>query len=142
MNRFTGSLQLDFGDWTDVGAGRIAILIGPMMWHCDEPSVSVTMPTGYMTDGASVPQFLWWFLPPWGDPVTRAAILHDYLCTRLDEGNPVSGAVTREACDLQFHLALLATGIAPWRAWICWAGVRVASIVATLPFAPQETTVG
>lgn len=132
MSAFSGNLQLDFGDWTDTGNGRIAVLIGAMDWTCDEPDsvLSVTIPAGYMTDGATLPQWLWWFLPPWGDPATRAAILHDYLCGMLDKGTPIKGAETREACDRQFRLALLAVNVPAWRAWLCWSAVRAASLAS------------
>lgn len=130
MNRFIGNLQLDFGDWTATGNGRIAILTGPMTWICESPGceMTVTIPAGYMTDGATLPQFLWWFLPPWGDAATRVAILHDFLCEMRDKGTPVRGAETREACDWQFYLGLLAVAIAAVRAWVCWTFVRAFSI--------------
>lgn len=124
---FAGNLQLDFGDWKN--AGRIAITLSPVGWTSD--TVQVAIPAGYMSDGASVPRFLWWFLPPWGDRATFAALLHDYLLDRLQSyqaGGPIRGAATRKACDDQFLAALLAVGVASWRAHLAWAGVRAHSI--------------
>ncbi len=57
MTSFTGPLRLDFGDWGS-GVGRIAILLEPLTWR------GITVPTGFMTDGASVPRILWAWLPP------------------------------------------------------------------------------
>jgi len=128
VSAFTGSLQLDFGDWgKDVG--RIAITLAPMRWTCTEPGheVDIEIPAGTMSDGATVPRLLWWFLPPWGDRATPAAVLHDFLCERLDQGHPFPNCDTRARCDAQFRLALIALKIPRWRAWLCWAGVRLYS---------------
>lgn len=37
------------------------------------------IPRGYLTDGATVPRFLWSFVPLW-DECTTAVVIHDYLC--------------------------------------------------------------
>lgn len=128
---FSGNLQLDFGDWEK--AGRIAITLGPVSYS--SPAVNVTIRVGYMSDGASVPRWLWWFLPPWGDRTTFAALLHDYLLDRLqgfEPGGPVPGATTRKDCDDQFLAALLALKVQLWRAYPAWAGVRAHSIQLAL----------
>lgn len=39
----------------------------------------VDIPVGFLTDGASVPRFLWSLIPPWGS-YGQAAVLHDWLC--------------------------------------------------------------
>ncbi len=123
--KFTGSLSLEFGDWgPDVG--RMARLLSPLRWECGV--VFVIVPEGTISDGATVPRPLWWFLPPWGDRGTQAAILHDYLCERFDAKRPVSGCDTRSKCDEQFRLALEALGVSSWRAWSAWAGVRTYSL--------------
>lgn len=127
MTGFTGRLTLDFGDWQE--AGRIAITLVPVTWS--SATVAATIPAGYMSDGASVPRWFWWFLPPWGDRATFAALLHDYLLDRLQgfaPGGAVTGATSRKACDRQFLEALLVLGVAWWRAHLAWAGVRAHSI--------------
>ena len=129
MGRFTGNLQLDFGDWEK--AGRIAITLAIVNWLT--ATLTVVIPAGFMSDGASVPRFLWWFLPPWGDRATFAALLHDYLLNRLqgfEPGGPI--LLTRKECDDQFLAALLALGVPSWRAHIAWAGVRAHSIQLAL----------
>lgn len=118
---FTGRLKLDFGDW-GAKVGRIAILLEPVGWR------GITLPSGFMSDGASVPRFLWWFLPPWGDRATVAALVHDFACDSLKSGAPVPGGETRAKCDGLFRDALHELGVARWRAWLCWAGVRAYSI--------------
>lgn len=127
MPAFIGSLRLDFGDWQQ--AGRIAITLEPVTWVSD---LTITVPAGYMSDGASVPRPLWWFLPPWGDPGTFAALVHDYLLDRLQgfiPGGPMPGAETRAKCDRQFLLALRALKVPAWKAYAAWAGTRLHSIL-------------
>lgn len=118
---FAGRLVLDFGDWGP-SVGRIAILLAPVEWR------GIRLPAGFMSDGASVPRFLWWFLPPWGDVSTVAALIHDFACDSLKAGEPLPGGSTRAACDRLFREALSDLRVAHWRAWLCWAGVRAYSI--------------
>lgn len=132
---FTGSLRLDFGDWGP-GVGRIAVLLEPLTWR------DITVPAGFMSDGASVPRLFWWWLPPWGDVATRAALVHDWLLTLRDRYHPESAALlsdlginlnavtdrTRAEIDRLFYEALLDLGIPTWRAWPTYAGVRAYAI--------------
>lgn len=120
---FTGRLQVDFGDWTDQNAGRIAILLNDVTWR------GITVPAGFMSDGATVPRFLWWFLPPWGDRATVAALIHDFACDSLKAGAPVPGGETRERCDGLFRAAVIELGVSRWRAWLSWSGIRAYSIL-------------
>ena len=53
--------------------------------------VILTVPRGFVTDFASIPKLLWWWLSP-HDYYSRAAVVHDYLywtqqCTRLQADN-------------------------------------------------------
>jgi hypothetical protein len=123
--KFTGSLQLDFGDW-GADVGRMAMLLGPLTWQCE--NVLVVVPAGTISDGATVPRPLWWLLPPWGDRGTQAAVLHDYICELLDKATPALGCDTRSRCDRQFRLALNALGVENWRANAAWLGVRAYSL--------------
>ena len=118
---FTGRLQLDFGDWGP-DYGRYAWTLGDIGWR------GYMLPAGFMSDGASVPRALWWFLPPFGDRSTIAALFHDYLTERLIAGNPARGAETRDDCDRLFRECLIDLGVSPWRAWTAWAGVRAYSL--------------
>lgn len=59
----------------------------------------VTVPAGYLTDGASVPRVFWSMLPPWG-AYGQAAVVHDLLCEYLsivDHG--ILKRITRKRCD-------------------------------------------
>lgn len=71
----------------------------------------VTVPAGYLTDGASVPRPLWSVIPPWG-AYGQAAVVHDLLCEYLsivDHGKPT--AITRKRCDEIFDEAMIVLGV-------------------------------
>ncbi|MDB1109697.1 DUF1353 domain-containing protein [Pseudomonas extremaustralis] len=46
-----------------------------------------------------------------------AATVHDWLYS--------TGQLSRKESDQVFHSALCASGVARWRAWMMWAGVRI-----------------
>jgi len=54
--------------------------IGPNKWQLleDWQSPFMLIPKGFITDGASVPRFFWWFASPTGD-LFEASIVHDYM---------------------------------------------------------------
>lgn len=45
------------------------------------------------------------------------AVIHDYLYG--------TATLSRRECDEVFYNALRASGVARWRAWLMWAGVRI-----------------
>jgi hypothetical protein len=55
-------------------------VLAPFEFHVGSyPSASViSVPIDFVTDLASVPRLLWWWLPPHGR-YAKAAIIHDYL---------------------------------------------------------------
>lgn len=118
--RFKGTLALVQPERPDRTC-RIWRLALPFSFQSERGLIRV--PVGMHSDGASVPRALWWFLPPWGEG-TRAALIHDRLCNRLNWGRPHPTAPTRPIADGIFHEALLASGVPRWRAWLAWAGVR------------------
>lgn len=66
----------------------------------------ITVPAGYLTDGASVPRALWSIIPPWG-AYGQAAVVHDILCEYLSI--MVSGKltpITRQRADEIFAEAM------------------------------------
>lgn len=131
--KFYGYLQLEFGDFgPDVG--RYARTLSPIAWVCGD--TFITIPAGTISDGATVPRPLWWLLPPWGDRATLAAVLHDYICLAIDNRQPVPGCETRARCDAHFHAALLACGVADWKAALLWAAVRIHSLYFWRPPSP------
>lgn len=45
---------------------------------------NIKVPSGYKTNGANIPRFFWWFIPPFKPKNLPAVILHDYLCDLED----------------------------------------------------------
>lgn len=81
----------------------------------------ITVPKGFITNYASIGVFHNLFLFPvfalFSGYGNYASTVHDYLYTKA----PIS----RKACDEVFYQALRAEGVARWRAWLMWAGVRI-----------------
>ena len=42
----------------------------------------IKVPVGYITNGASVPRFFWWYQPPFDPAILPAVIIHDFLCDK------------------------------------------------------------
>lgn len=74
---------------------------------------------GNVSDLASVPWFLWWFISSHGRH-TRAALLHDHLVN--------DPQIHRNMADLIFREALEESGVSWVRRWIMWAGVTLATM--------------
>ena len=72
-------------------------LIAPLEYHVGAyPSTEViTVPVGFVTDFASIPQALWSILPPYG-AYAKAAIVHDYLYTYGTKGRKYADDVFDE----------------------------------------------
>jgi len=136
MSRFTGPLDVSFSD------SRYAFLREDLVWEVghEGSGVEIRVPAGFISDGATVPRILWPIMPPWGDKGTRAAILHDYLLSILKPNDPEYAAKRTDA-DRQFQLALLALGVNPVRALICWAGVHIFTRLVLLGIYPRVKTV-
>jgi len=99
-------------------------------WRLEQPLTfrAVTVPAGFITDGASVPRPLWWFIPSWGS-YSRAAVVHDYLCLQLAQGTPHASAPTRKAADAIFYDAMVDCGVNTTVRFLMWAAVRIAAIL-------------
>lgn len=146
MQKFVGRLQFDFGDFTEVtnsngnniNLGRYASLLSEITWINGD--ISITIPKNTITDGASIPFFVEWLLPKWGDISTIAAVLHDYLLDCIIDGNPCKGLERREDCDWQYFIALLSLNKPIWIAFPVWLGVRLNSICYELiKWPPQRS---
>jgi hypothetical protein len=116
-----GSFQtkLEVEQVTDVGEegrGRWELMT-PLVYKADS-GVVYTVPTGFVTDFASVPRVpiaFWLF----GDRGNEAATLHDWLYSGAHAG------LTREQCDGILKEALVAQGVPSWIAWCFYWGVRM-----------------
>ncbi len=95
------------GTWT---------LLAPLVYVSDVLGRMVTVPSGFVTDFASVPRLPVAYLLA-GDSGHEAAVLHDWAYT--------SHFCTKAEADAMFREALLCGGEPGWRAWMMWAGVKI-----------------
>lgn len=89
-----------------------------------------TVPSGFVTDFASVPRSLTWLIPTMGT-YTRAAIVHDFLCVELAEvhrrGRGWAGwrqSPSARDVDGVFRRIMREERVPLVRRWLIWAGVR------------------
>lgn len=76
----------------------------------------ITVPTGFKTDLASIPQLLWNVLPPVGK-YDAAAVVHDYLYQ--------NNGITRLEADDVLLEAMKVCGVNRFQRFVIYSGVRV-----------------
>lgn len=123
MSRFLTTLQTEqLGKWNHRLLADLVL---------EDDLGTFTVPAGFQTDFASLQALhnvvLFAFFALVAGYGNLAATIHDRLYT--------TGQLPRKDCDALFYRALRAEGVAAWRAWIMWAGVRVggASHYSTAP---------
>lgn len=99
------------------GSANTDVLTSVLVYESDVLGRDVVVPSGFVTDYASVPRLPVVFELFGGDIGDEpAAVVHDFLYSQ--------GIVPRAKCDAVFREALRACGVSAWRAWAMWAGVR------------------
>jgi len=87
----------------------------------DDDVGTITVPSGFETDFASIWMlhnvFLFVLFALVAGYGNYAATVHDWLYT--------TGQVSRKQADGVLYRALRAEGVAKWRAWLFWIGVRI-----------------
>lgn len=82
--------------------------------------VHITVPSGFQSDGASVPRMFWkTVFPPLDRHALRAAVIHDYLYREDNLG------FDRKDADALFLGLMILDGVAPTRAFRAYIGVRL-----------------
>jgi len=81
----------------------------------------VTVPTGFITDGASVPQIFWNILSPFGE-YFPAALLHDYLYSKYSDSHFL---VDRATADMLFKEAMFNLGVGWLKRETIYRAVRI-----------------
>jgi hypothetical protein len=114
MSRFTSTLKTEqIGKWTHVLLDDLVL--------ADEEQGVISVPAGFCTDFASIKvlhnAFLFVLFALVSGYGNYAATVHDWLYTK--------GQLSRKEADTVLYRALRAEGVARWRAWIFWAGVRI-----------------
>lgn len=80
----------------------------------------IEVPSGFLTDLASTPKYLWFAFPPFGD-YTDAAIVHDYLYSIYCKYKEI----TREQADKIFLELMKRLGVPLWKRQLMYRGVRM-----------------
>ena len=76
---------------------------GRLSYLSEQYQIAVTVKCGFMTDGASSPKALWWFVAPFAGIHASAALIHDALYA--------SHLTTKEVADNIFIEALQKSGV-------------------------------
>jgi len=102
------------------------MLLEPFMVYSGVLNAVIKVPAGFVFDGESIPLFLQWLAPPFGDS-KRGACVHDWLYRNAgyygEQG--VFRRVTRSQADDVYRELIEAKGLPRWRANIRWAALRV-----------------
>ena len=105
----------------------IYFLIAPISWAPNpgqEPYAAVTVPTGFVTDLASIPKIFWSLLRPDGE-YAYAAIVHDYLYWQQTRPREEADAIFKMAMeDFEIHTLTVQTIYRAVRAGgaVAWKG--------------------
>jgi hypothetical protein len=92
----------------------------------------IVVPGGFVSDGPTIPRFLWAVLPVWGT-YGRAGVVHDYLCARIEYGDPHEAARTRTEADGIFYDAMVVLGVGMLTRWAMYFGVRIGTLFRVRP---------
>ena len=114
MSRFTTTLKTEQTD------RRTYTLLDDLVLADDDERV-ITVPVGFTTDFASVKvlhnAFLFVLFALVSGYGNYAATVHDWLYE--------NGELSRKEADAVLYRALRAEGVARWRAWLMYVGVRL-----------------
>ena len=114
MSRFVTTLKTDQTD------RRTYKLLDDLVL-ADEDERTITVPAGFVTDFASIQvlhnAFLFVLFALVSGYGNYAATVHDWLY--------FGGQLSRKEADAVLYRALRAEGVARWRAYLFWLGVRI-----------------
>lgn len=113
MSQFLTTLKTEqIGKWSHVLLADLVL---------EDDAGTITVPAGFTTDFASIKvlhnAFLFVLFALVSGYGNYAATVHDWLYT--------TGQMARKEADAVLYRALRAEGVARWRAWLMWAGVRL-----------------
>ncbi len=97
-------------------------------WITTEPFewYGIIVPKGFITDFASIPRFMRWYINPVGK-IRPAALVHDYLYSRIGcvTIDGIKEVFTRKDCDDEFLEIMREIGMKYLKRNIAYRGVRV-----------------
>lgn len=98
------------------------VLVQDMTFQFADSNQSITVPKGFVTDFASIPQAFWSFGYSPLDRYSKAAIVHDYLYW--------SQVCTKAQADNILSKAMKDSGVSPLKAATVYEGVRLGGALA------------
>lgn len=118
MSSFTSPLDIRAND-----DGKTFTLLSPFTYEIGALGSGriISVPAGFTTDFASVPQIFWNILPPWG-AYGKPAVLHDW--------NYKHQEFSRYFCDAILAESMEAVGVPWWKRKLVYFGVRSGGWVA------------
>jgi hypothetical protein len=125
------------------GNNRAFILAEPMLYEVGSTGKIITVPAGFVTDYASIPESLWSLYSP-HDQYSRAAIVHDYLywsqlCTRTQADNLFMIAMKEsEVPEVTRRNVYLAVATWGYLAWDANRAERNAGLPKVVPVAQRD----
>jgi len=98
-------------------------------WRLTKPLDIVThiIPQDFVTDGVSTPLLMAWLVSPTGKAM-RAAVLHDYLLSKLKKGE------SRKSADKAFFAAMQICDVSYFRASMMYGVVRVYGLLKMMKY--------
>lgn len=107
----------------DLNDGVHRKLLESITYHIGGPNSSdkIVIPSGFITDGGSVPRALWSIVNPWGR-ASKAYVLHDWMYKNQERSRLVSDATLLEAMEV--------LGVNLIQRWLVYRGVRIGGWVA------------
>ena len=131
-SQFDGNLHVGFSwEASDYLGKDHWLLTKSCTYYVGHPDsdVWVTVPKGFLSDGASVPGFVSGLIPRMGR-LSQASILHDYLCetyevTMLIDGVEEQVAIDRKYVDRIFYEALAVSQVVRWRIFLIKLGTSL-----------------
>lgn len=130
--KVSGSVSVSYSNHaSDVLRADLWVVNKGFKFDIDE-NTYIYIPEGYLTDGASVPRWLWVLIPPWGNH-GKASVVHDYLCEYLQvwkNGERVK--ISRSECDQILYKCLVTTGVGKVKAKAMYAAVVAYSHLASV----------
>ena len=114
----------------DDGLGKLDLTeISPTKWlllhsftYVTNSGIPIVVPEGFATDGASSPLRI--LIQTFGGRYSTASIIHDFLYSRINEGNPHPAAPTRMAADVILMEAMTRANVNFWTRWGMYIAVR------------------
>lgn len=112
--------KYEFIEISETPYRRGVLLKSELVYYSDLLKDRVYVPGGFQSDGASVPQFLWDRMPPFGKYL-EAAIVHDFYCVLgKDSRSPIDFKMAAKV----FREAMKACGVGWYRRNIMYQAVR------------------